>query len=63
MVDSGAPPGRLRFLLPDLDAVRKVRAALQGQSVRVGSDYVGFRNTNDFLEAEGIPGGATRHQL
>lgn len=61
-IDSASPPGRLRLFLPDLESVRKLRAALHGQSVQVGSDLVGFRITNDRLDAEGLPGGATRHR-
>ena len=60
-VDPTSPPGRLRLFLPDLESVRKFRAALHGQSVQVGSNLVGFRITNDRLDAEGLPGGADRH--
>ena len=61
-VDLASPPGRLRIFLPDLESVRKLRAAFHGQSVQVGSDLVGFRITNDRLDAEGLPGGATRQR-
>ena len=61
--DVAAPPGRLQLRLPNLDSLRKVRGALHGQSVQVGSDIVGFRVANDMLDAEGIPGGALRDHL
>ena len=61
-VDPASPPGRLRIFLPDLESVRKLRAALHGQSVQVGSDLIGFRITNDRLDAEGLPCGASRQR-
>ena len=61
-VDPAFPPGRLRLFHPDMESVRKLRAALHGQSVQVGSDLIGFRITNDRLDAEGLPGGASQRE-
>ena len=63
--DTAAPPGRLRLYLSSLEEVRRVRAALHGQSVRVGADLVAFRVACDPLDAEGLRGpgrGAGRPQ-
>eukprot|EP00959_Pyramimonas_sp_CCMP1952_P472480 9500105-Pyramimonas_sp.AAC.1 len=32
--DPAAPPGRLRLLLPGAEAVRRIRAALHGQTIQ-----------------------------
>ena len=61
--DISAPPGRLQLRLASLEEVRKVKAALHGQTVQVGTDLIGFKIANDRLDAEGIPGGALRQPL
>ena len=61
-VDPLARPGTVKILLPDLDSVRKVYTALDGQSVRVGNDVLGVRVANDVLDAGTAPGGAQRRR-
>ena len=57
-LDGTAPAGRVRAYLPDLESVRKLRTAFHGQHVQVGTARVGFRVSNDLLDAAGVPGGA-----
>ena len=60
--DLAVPPGRLRVLLPDLEAVRKVRAALHGQTLQVGQDRIGIEVTNDYFDSASVPGNGQRRQ-
>ena len=61
--DSAAPPGRMRLLLRDAEAVRKVYAALHGQSVQVGQDMVGIEVCNDVVAAAGVAGNGQRGRV
>ena len=59
------PDGRVgcvKVLLPDLDGVRRVYAALDGQSVMVGADRLLVRVSNDAIDGRSVPGGALRRQ-
>ena len=58
--DPSAPPGRLRMLLRDADEVRRVYAALHGQTIQVGQDTIAIEITNDLYEAARLPGNAQR---
>ena len=60
--DPAAPPGRLRLLLQDLEAVRRVRAALHGQTLQVGTDRIGIEIANDYLDSASVPGNGQRRQ-
>ena len=54
--DTTAPAGRVRLLLASRDEVRKVFAALHGQTIQVGQDYVGIEVANDAEDAQRRPG-------
>ena len=54
--DATAQPGRARLLLASSEEVRKVHAALHGQSLQVGQDLVGIEVANDDLDAQRRPG-------
>ena len=54
--DTAAAAGRLRLLLANRDEVRKVFAALHGQTIQVGQDYVGIEVANDAEDAQRRPG-------
>ena len=58
--DAMHPPGRVRLLLGSRDDVRKVYAALDGQTLQVGQDLVGIAVSNDVEEARGLPGNGRR---
>ena len=49
-------PGHVRILLPDLDSVRRVYAALNGRTVAVGIDRVAIRVMNDAADAQAARG-------
>ena len=53
-------PGHVRILLPDLDSVRRVYAALNGRTVAVGIDRVAIRVMNDAIDGQAVPGGHLR---
>ena len=53
-------PGHVRILLPDLDSVRRVYAALNGRTVSVGIDRVAIRVMNDAIDGQAVPGGHLR---
>ena len=61
-VDPSAPPGRMRVLLREEADVRRLRAALGGQSIQVGHDYVGVRVANDIIDATSAPGNGNRRR-
>ena len=46
-----ARPGRIRILVPNMEGVRKIDAALRGQHVAVGGQAVSFRVVSDGLDA------------
>ncbi|CAK0806073.1 unnamed protein product, partial [Prorocentrum cordatum] len=54
--DAMHPPGRVRLLLGPRDDVRKVHAALDGQTLQVGQDLVGIAVSSDVEDARGLPG-------
>ena len=60
--DPSAPPGRVRAYLSSPDEVRKMFAALQGQTVKVGLDIIGIEVSNDIIDADNAPGGGRRKQ-
>eukprot|EP00959_Pyramimonas_sp_CCMP1952_P020950 441830-Pyramimonas_sp.AAC.1 len=49
--DPSAPPGRVRAFLASLEDVRRVYAALQGQTVKIGIDTVAIEVTSDIVDA------------
>ena len=61
-VDPSAPPARMRALLREEADVRRLRAALDGQSIQVGHDYVGLRVANDIIDATSAPGNGNRRR-
>ena len=58
--DSTAPPGKLRLLLASDEDVRKVYAALHGQTIMVGRDRVGIVVGNDLVDSRAVPGNGQR---
>ena len=58
--DEHAPPGRLRLLLRDAEEVRKLHAALHGQTVQVRSERVAIEVANSALARESLPGNGGR---
>ena len=58
--DQYAPPGCLRLLLRSADEVRKVHAALHGQTVRVGTDRVAIEILNTPMQLGPLPGNGRR---
>ena len=58
--DAMHPPGRVRLLLGSRDDARKVYAALDGQTLRVGQDLVGIAVSNGMEEALGLLGNGRR---
>jgi len=61
-VDAAAQPGRLKLLLRDAAEVRKVYAALHGQTVQAGQDYVGIAINNYVVDAKSVPGNGLRRR-
>ena len=61
-LDPSAPPGRVRAYLSSMGEVRKLFAALQGQTIKVGLDVVGIEVSSDIIDAENAPGGGRRKQ-
>ena len=57
-----AKPGVMKLLLADLEEVRRVRGALHGQTVKVGSDIIAIRVGNDVVDAGPVPGSELRRQ-
>ena len=60
--DASAPPGRMRVLLENAEAVRKVFAPLNGQMIQVGHDFVGIEVSNDVVDGQLVPGGQQRRR-
>ena len=59
--DPSAPPGRVRLLLPDVDAVTRLRAAVHGRAVQIGADLISIEVLNDLIDHVGqMPGNAGR---
>jgi len=58
--DQSSPPGCLRILLRDREEVRKIHAALHGQTIQVGSDAVAMAVQNAALQLETSPGNGRR---
>ena len=58
--DETAPPGRGRLYLSSKEEVMKVHAALHGQVVQVGSDWLAVTVHNDLLEAAPLTGNGGR---
>ena len=61
-VDAAAQPGRLKLLLRDAAEARKVYAALHGETVQAGQDYVGIVADNDVIDAASVPGNGLRRR-
>eukprot|EP00959_Pyramimonas_sp_CCMP1952_P116501 2434909-Pyramimonas_sp.AAC.1 len=60
--DAAAPPGRVRLLLSSAADVRRVYAALDGQTLQVGQDLIGIAVVNDAVEETRRPGNGRRGQ-
>ena len=58
--DASAQPGYLRVLLRDQDEVRRVYAALHGQTVQVGSDQIIIEVGNDAFNVSQLSGNGYR---
>jgi len=58
--DPDAPPGRARLYLSNQEEVRRVRAALHGQVVQVGSDWLAVTVHNDLCDAAPLTGNGGR---
>ena len=55
-----APPGRARLYLSSQEEVRRVHAALHGQMVQVGSDWLAVTVHNDPHDAAPLMGNGGR---
>ena len=60
LADPDGRAGRVRILLPDLESVRRVYAALDGQTVMGGTDRLAIRVQNDAVDGKAVPGGQLR---
>ena len=58
--DATAPPGRARLYLSSQDEVCRVHAALHGQMVQVGVDWLAVTVHNDILDAAPLAGNGGR---
>jgi len=58
--DPDGRAGSVKVLLPDLESVRRVYAALDGQTVMAGSDRLAIRVQNDAVGGKAVPGGQLR---
>ena len=58
--DPDGRAGSAKVLLPDLESVRRVYAALDGQTVMAGSDRLAIRVQNDAADGKAVPGGQLR---
>ena len=61
--DSAAPPGRMRVMLRNEDEVRKLYAALHGQTVQVGHDLVAIEVSNDLINIKELKGNLLRRGI
>ena len=60
--DTTALPGKMRILLSDAEAGRKVFGALNGQTIQVGQDFVSIEVTHDAVDGQVVPGGGQRRR-
>ena len=56
--DESAPPGRARLHLRSQEEVPRVVAALDGQVLQVGADFLSLTVHNDWVESSLLAGGA-----
>ena len=58
--DAAAPAGRMRVLLPGVDEVRRLYAALHGQALLVNGDYIAIAVENDLIRIDTASGNDPR---